>query len=130
MIYSRHYQQKLPKYFSLPMSVNIQENHHLRFVDFLVTSNIAFNVCCNKELRIFMCVINPNYYYPFRRVISDRLLQKRYSECPLKLVEELKNASDVTITMYGWKDVSNNSIYALIAITSVKQCMLNIIHFT
>ncbi|BBN10816.1 hypothetical protein Mp_5g06650 [Marchantia polymorpha subsp. ruderalis] len=65
-----------------------------------------------------------------RRVVSYRLLQKRYSECLLELGEELKSAIDVTITMDGWEDVSNNSIYAVMAITSVKQWMVDIVHFT
>lgn len=48
----------------------------------------------------------------------------------LELGEELKSAIDVTITMDGWEDVSNNSIYAVMAITSVKQWMVDIVHFT
>lgn len=80
MASSGHYQQHLPKYFSPPMSLDILEAHHLRFVDFLVTSNSSFNVCCNKELGIFMRGINPSYTLPSRRLVLDRLLQKRYSE--------------------------------------------------
>lgn len=129
MISSRLYQQQLLKYFSTSISVDIQESHHLKIVDFLVTSNNAFNVYCNKELEMFIHRINPNYILPSRRLVLDRLLQKHYNECLLKLEEELKNASDVRITMDGWEDMSNNLIYAVMTITKVIQWILNIVHF-
>lgn len=126
----QHQQQRLSKFFSPPMKAEVQETHHMRFLDFLVSSNSAFNVCSNKELDLFIRGLNPSYVIPSRRVVSDRLLQKRYSECLLELGDQLKDVNDVTLTMDGWEDVSNNSIYAVIAITSTKQWILDIVHFT
>lgn len=94
-------------------------------LDFLISSKSAFNARFNKKLEVFIRGLNPSYIIPSRRVFIDQLLQKKYSECLLELGDQLKNISDVTLTMDGWKDVLNNLIYVMTTITSTKQWILD-----
>lgn len=112
------------------MNAEVYENHHLRFLDFLIYSNSAFNVCSNKEFGLIISGLNSNYIVSLRKLVSDQLLQKRYSECLLELRDQLKYVSNMTLMMDRCENVLNNSIYVVIAITSSKHWILDILHLT
>lgn len=79
---------------------------------------------------MFIREINPSYTLPSKRVVSYRPLQKRYTKYLLELGEQLKNVCDMTITLNEREYIFNYLIYAVMDITSVKQWILDFVHFT
>ncbi|CAG8850162.1 17307_t:CDS:1, partial [Racocetra persica] len=58
--------------------------------------------------------LRSSYSPPSRYKLSNNIIQTEYARILVEMVDRISEMSDLTLSLDGWTDVSNNSIYAFL----------------
>ncbi|GES85533.1 ribonuclease H-like domain-containing protein [Rhizophagus clarus] len=86
--------------------------------DAFVVCGIAWHVIENPFFVEFLKTLCPGYTPPSKDLLSGKLLSQETAVVNARVIKELKNAADLTLSCDGWTNSANESIWNFLIHTS------------
>lgn len=87
---------------------------HTLLLRALVYGNISFSFVENPFFILFLNNLRSSYNPLSRYTLSNSVIQTEYARILVEMVDRIEEMCDLTLSLDGWTDISNNSIYAFI----------------
>jgi uncharacterized protein DUF659 len=117
----------ISQYFSTSVTGSRKKALDKKLLEALIAGNVPFNFVDCPQFREY--TLSLGHELPSRRTVSGSLLQDMFLYHFNEMLDELHAASDMTILLDGWTDVSGNSVYAYIGQTQEGIFVLDICQF-
>ena len=83
---------------------------------YFLSCRIPYRVSDHDTFKRFVNRLNPLYSIPKRTKLSTKLLNEIFIEARQRSIDAIKKLPYFTVALDGWKDISSNSIYGIMAL--------------
>ncbi|OAV91819.1 hypothetical protein PTTG_27857 [Puccinia triticina 1-1 BBBD Race 1] len=113
--------QSVESYFR-PLSNDKTQILHELIVKALISSNVSFTILENPYFQEYQSELAQSLYkLPHRVQTVENVLPIVHARHKVLLLDKIKEQTQMTLSLDGWKDNSGNSIYALMALKGAKR---------
>ncbi|CAG8718780.1 530_t:CDS:1, partial [Cetraspora pellucida] len=120
-------QSTILNWYNRPLPNTQSEKLHQKLLKAIIYRNLSFNFVKNPYLQEYLSELNPAYHLPSRDMIKGRLLTTMFSDHLQKKLNAFPSLTNITISLDGWTDNSENSIYGFMALNENQENVLDIL---
>lgn len=111
----RKCQSTLSNFMRRPLPLQSSKKLDEQLTIMIAAEYQPFSLVEDKQFRIFVNLLNPNYSLPSRKTVSNVFLPQLYAKIREAVEERLSTADYVAFTTDGWTSLNNESYQSLTA---------------
>lgn len=106
-------QTQIESYVSRPISIAKSKKIDEQLGIMIAKEYQPFSLVKNKEFIKFVSLLNPSYFLPSRKTVSNNIIPQILESTKQKVKQSLKNPQFIAMSTDGWTNINNESYVAI-----------------